>query len=210
MKKITKITVAESYKLLNLSYGNTKTGKGILIWNLLAIVTCIGSTAECRNKCYARKAERLYPNVLPSRTENKIEADSNEFVNNMIFTIQKASKRKGFTGLFRIHESGDFYNQQYLDAWKSIAKAFPDIKFLAFTKSWQLDLQANKPNNLNIVYSEFADTKVFKENMPLAIAKKGVQPSDLNKKRFLCPGSCATCSLCWTLKNDETVFFEMH
>lgn len=197
-------------KLLNLSFGNMKTGKGIAIWNLPAIKTCIGSTEECRKKCYACKSERLYPNVLPSRLSNKIEADSSEFINNMIFTIQKASKRKGFTGLFRIHESGDFYSQEYLDSWKTIAKSFPNIKFLAFTKSWQLDLNANKPNNLNIVYSTFPDTVVFKEGMPIAKALKTVNPADLNDSTFLCPGSCKDCNLCWNLAKHETVYFEFH
>ena len=35
----------------------------------------------------------------------------------------------------RIHESGDFYNGEYLKAWMLTAQRMPDIKFYAYTKS---------------------------------------------------------------------------
>ena len=193
--------------MIKLSFGNTKTGKGIAIFNLPAITTCIGCTGLCASKCYARKAERMYPKVLPAREANKEQADSDDFINNMIEAVTKASKKKGFTGLFRIHESGDFYNQKYLEAWKEIASNFPQIKFLAFTKSHQLDF-GKIPQNLNVVYSLFPDTSKVLENMPKAIAVKKVEK--LEKNEYLCPGSCAECNLCWNLKENETVYFEFH
>lgn len=194
-------------KLLNLSTGNTKTGKGILIWNIPAIKTCIGCTQLCASKCYARKSERLYPNVLPSRELNKLEADSIDFVENMIYTIEKISKKKAFKGLFRIHESGDFYNQEYFDSWVQIAKAFPQIKFLAFTKSHQLNL-IHDAENFNVVYSEFPDTKVFSQNMP--VAKAVAKAEEMKENEFLCGGSCKDCNVCWYLEKNETVYFEFH
>ena len=35
----------------------------------------------------------------------------------------------------RIHESGDFYNNEYLAAWIKVAKTMPKIEFYAYTKS---------------------------------------------------------------------------
>jgi hypothetical protein len=35
----------------------------------------------------------------------------------------------------RIHESGDFYNGEYLKAWMLTAQRMPDVKFYAYTKS---------------------------------------------------------------------------
>jgi hypothetical protein len=35
----------------------------------------------------------------------------------------------------RIHESGDFYNGEYLKAWMEVARRMPNIQFYAYTKS---------------------------------------------------------------------------
>ena len=37
-------------------------------------------------------------------------------------------------GVVRIHESGDFFSQPYIDMWARIAEAYPKMKFFAFTK----------------------------------------------------------------------------
>jgi hypothetical protein len=53
----------------------------------------------------------------------------------------------------RIHDSGDFYSQQYLDSWIAIARKRPDVVFYAYTKSMDLNWQS-APSNLRIVQSE--------------------------------------------------------
>lgn len=40
--------------------------------------------------------------------------------------------------LFRIHVGGDFVDQENLDRWLGIAVRFPIIKFMAFTKKYEL------------------------------------------------------------------------
>lgn len=37
---------------------------------------------------------------------------------------------------FRIHDSGDFFSLKYLEAWKELARANPDITFWAPTRIW--------------------------------------------------------------------------
>lgn len=37
---------------------------------------------------------------------------------------------------FRIHDSGDFFSPAYLEAWKQVARALPDITFWAPTRIW--------------------------------------------------------------------------
>ncbi len=39
------------------------------------------------------------------------------------------------TGIVRIHVAGDFFSQQYLDAWYIVALRNPNILFYAYTKS---------------------------------------------------------------------------
>ena len=41
----------------------------------------------------------------------------------------------GFKEQVRIHESGDFYNGEYLKAWIEVARMMPKNKFYAYTKS---------------------------------------------------------------------------
>jgi hypothetical protein len=60
-----------------------------------------------------------------------------------------APKHNG-KGVVRVHVSGDFYSQEYFDAWMKAADNFPDIQFYAYTKSipyWQ--------HSLDIIPSNF-------------------------------------------------------
>lgn len=89
---------------------------------------------QCRD-CYAKKAERLYPNVLPSRLShyNLFTQNRPAFIAQIIYEIKKAN-----TPYFRIHESGDFFSQSYVDAWYQIMTALPSVKFYTYTKTTHL------------------------------------------------------------------------
>jgi hypothetical protein len=52
----------------------------------------------------------------------------------------------------RIHDSGDFYSQEYLNKWADVARALPHLTFYAYTKSLHLKLDG-LPDNLRIVQS---------------------------------------------------------
>jgi hypothetical protein len=78
----------------------------------------------------------------------------------MIALIEKHKKAKGAKHIqaLRIHDSGDFYAPQYIDKWTEIAKAHPDLKFYAYTKSHHPKLRERlnefeKLPNVNIVQS---------------------------------------------------------
>jgi hypothetical protein len=76
-----------------------------ILWNLPACITCPFKTAHCTKCCYARKAERVYKNVLPARTRNYEETLKPDFVENMIYTIEKHLNSKAFNeklAIFRI------------------------------------------------------------------------------------------------------------
>lgn len=88
-------------------------------------------------RCYAASAELAYPAVQNSRWKNfdllqKFKGD----VKGMANLIEKSLEYHGknFT-LFRIHESGDFYSQEYFDAWLEVIAKNPSIKFYAYTKA---------------------------------------------------------------------------
>jgi hypothetical protein len=88
----------------------------------------------------------------------------------------------------RIHESGDFYNGEYLKAWMLTAQRMPDVKFYAYTKSLpyvrSLQNQLKDIPNLSITLSQggrndadidsldIKSSKVF--NTPEEILKAGL------------------------------------
>lgn len=183
----------------------------VLIWSLPSKITCPNSTPLCRKHCYAIKAERSYrPNTLPCRMENLECSKDANFVRGMKTVIEaKLLQDKNFNGHFRIHESGDFYSQKYLDDWKAICAYFKDIKFLAFTKSFQLDY-SNKPMNMEILMSIWQDSLSITETS-FPISYTGFK----GKNAIHCvtePNKCNKCGFkCWSLsKLKKNVWGEIH
>ena len=63
--------------------------------------------------------------------------------------------------IFRIHHDGDFFSRDYADAWAAVVKAFPDVHFWVYTRSFTpginvIDLIADIPN-LSVYLSVDAD-----------------------------------------------------
>lgn len=165
-----------------LSRGNEKIQKA-LIWNLPSRKTCPGATKICREICYAHNAEVLHNNVVPqSRARNLQIAQRADFRELMIDKLSRARLPR-----MRIHESGDFYNQKYLDDWVAIIKEFPERTFWAYTKSWNLDFtEALKLPNFFLRYSVDATTKHYPaQEMPFAAV------SDERDDFFVCPSTLA-------------------
>lgn len=194
----------------HISTGNKKM-EGFLIWSLPSKLTCPYKTEMCANKCYARKAEYLYPQTLPSRQRNFEASQKPEFAKDMIAFITKKVKnaKKYKFDKFRIHESGDFYNREYFEKWLEVVKALPNITFLAFTKSpFVREYLDQLPENFHLYYSIWEDTK--KENivweLPLAIA--GNCDKLYKKETFECKGECGKCLHCFTSRRD--VHFKIH
>ena len=214
-------TMALSKKELNpniyLSEGNLKlmgdSNNQFLIWNIPAVVTCLWKTPMCEKLCYARKAEVLYTGVLPCRTRNLEESEKNTFVHDMADILRWNFSRKKFEGKqiwFRIHESGDFYSLEYLEKWIKIAKKFPGVKFLAYTKAVRLVEMAKDdiPSNLVIRYSVWEDTKpeemeiATKLELPIYTAfNKKILDEKVKSEGFTkCDCDCKVCKKCYTGK----------
>lgn len=181
-----------------ISSGNRK--MSFPTWSLPAKRTCPGSTPQCRANCYACKAESAYPDVLPCRSRNLAVSRQDGFVVAMVVIL---GRRK--SDYVRIHESGDFYSQAYLDKWIAICRALPGKTFLAFTKSFHLDY-SDKPSNLVIVWSIWPDTDLTRVPAgPRAYA------GDCGKVRAVeCIGQCDACGICWKARGKFAVHFSIH
>lgn len=179
---------------IGIALGNRKISKGVGVWNLPAIETCPGKTKMCEAKCYARKAERHYPQVLPARHRN-LRAAQEDFVGRMVKLICLSGVQ-----WLRIHESGDFFSQEYLDKWIEISRSLPGVRFLAFTASHFLDF-TDVPANLSILFSVWPDTLVLPAGRK-AYAGTG--------EGWKCPKDCGPgeCTFCW--EQTEDVVFDLH
>lgn len=109
-----------------LTDGNNKLAKHIMIFNLPATQQVCGRI--CKG-CYAIKAQKMYPNVMPSRQAKLDLSMDAMFEPTVLGSIDKLGHKH-----VRIHESGDFYSQSYVRSWESIATKRPDVMFLAYTK----------------------------------------------------------------------------
>lgn len=116
---------------------------------------CPGATPTCMNWCYAKKAERAYKNVLPCRIRNLNDSKRSDFIVKMTSALMSAN-----SNYIRIHESGDFYSQEYLYKWFEICKIFPEKTFLAYTQSYNLDF-SQKPENLIIYWTVWPDSRYY-------------------------------------------------
>ena len=178
-------------------------------FSLPAEKSCRGSTEHCRKYCYAKKAERRFSKVLPRRNINFKLTKKRKFVKNMVnLLIWKSSE------YIRIHESGDFYNQKYLNKWIKVCKMLPNKTFLAYTQSYDLDY-SKKPSNMIVYYSTWDDSKNVPKNGLHAYAidnGKGKINTYKIPKTHLCEKSktltCDECLFCFKGMGD--VAFKLH
>lgn len=192
------------------SKGNRKLSSKQLIWSLPRGKTCIGA-GECLKWCYEIKIERMYKNATDSRERNLEASKRESFVKEVVDYIERSKRR-----IVRIHESGDFYNQKYLNKWIRIATLLPEIIFYAFTKSFQLDF-SKCPENLIIIqsYGSKFDNKINKKGNTSRVIQS---LEELKKGEYLCPyhdktkftrcGEC--CDYCFNDRRPKHVAFLKH
>lgn len=194
-----------------LQIGNMKLPKSTAIFNLPSGMSCPGQTDLCKKICYAKKAERMYPQTLPYRLrmyELSLRKDFVSIMREEIKRVTQANKKVKITTI-RVHESGDFYSQAYVNKWLEISMEFTGIKFYAYTKSFFLDF-SKRPSNFVIKLSldptsdSSALGTVGDFDGVTWISNTG---KDIEEFKT-CGGSCNTCSICWETKLN--VEFKKH
>ncbi len=122
-----------------LQLGNSKLGPKVYTWSLPVIKTCPGASEACLAMCYAQTGFLAYPSVKLSYTRNLAASRRQDFVDRMSFHI-----REQLVENLRLHVSGDFYSNAYIDKWREIMQRNPAVKFLAYSRSWNTeDLRQN-------------------------------------------------------------------
>ena len=162
-------------KKLKFSKGNKKLSKDTLIYSHPAGITCPGANSckafvtlkndkkvlnrgsETLFTCFAASEELRYPNVFNARRYNYQIIKSYVLNNDLIGLTELINwniqiNKKNITKV-RIHESGDFDNLLYLQAWLNVAKLNKDLKFYCYSKSLNFFLEVLLPNNFYMVAS---------------------------------------------------------
>ena len=115
--------------------------------------------------CFAANQEMQYDALRANRWHNfdllkeagdegGSDAQAELIVRSIYYHFDTESPKKEV----RIHESGDFFNEDYLEAWIKVAQQMPNVKFYAYTKSIPYVKFAEKKlkdlPNFSITFSE--------------------------------------------------------
>lgn len=166
-----------------MSNGNRKC-KNMLIFNLPAVKSC-PEHKDCSKDCYALKAERMYK-TAKARRENNFKLAKKD-LNGLSLQLREQLNKTKLT-VCRIHESGDYFNQEYLDMWVNIARDYPSTKFFGFTKTRRIhDFSvADSLPNINILDSYIYGKYLNFGNKEYVYNLAGKDPNI-----YICPGSAA-------------------
>lgn len=113
------------------------------------------SAGICAQVCYARHGTYTWPVVRAKHHANLMYVldDLTDWQAAMIAELNAAK----FHGAWiRIHDSGDFFSDAYLQAWLDICRARPDTNFYAYTKEvsrFRTLVEPDPPPNFLWVYS---------------------------------------------------------
>lgn len=205
-KEVTLLGVKIFVPKARMTKGNSKL-VNILIFDVPAVKTCL-NCSSCASTCYALKAQIQYKNTRTFREVN-LELFKNDRTWLKQNIIDSLSRTKLTT--VRLHSSGDFFSQDYIDFWSDIIALFPKINFYAYTKVEKVlnfdNIQSHK--NFNLILS-FVDGNLNYGSREYCEGLKDKYNS------FICPASGAKdsttlcgreCTYCVTQKN---VVFPIH
>jgi hypothetical protein len=175
--------------MIKISNGNKKIGNDTFIINITSATDCpsrrLGLCQIEENKCYAMKAERQYPDVLPYRRAQEIvwETHHEEIIAEHI--LSRAKRKKTPIKYIRFSESGDFRSQEDVEKLKNLSHILSSggIKVYGYTARRDLSF-SDLPSNLAINGSGFMVSNSF-------TAVKESQDDFI-----MCPGNCRNCNLC--------------
>ena len=194
--------------------------------------SCPGETSICSKVCYAGKLEKIYKGVKATLIHNwdlLSNATYEEMIvllDNMIVDFKKDCDKRSADKLFRIHWDGDFFNDTYTLAWKTVIEKHADVQFWVYTRVASAARILKDVKNLGLYYSTDSDNKdiaqvlsgegiklaylsttfaLGREDMLNLIGKSAVKCPENNKKIPLISkqgSACVTCGQCVYERNN--------
>lgn len=208
---------------VSINNGNSKTG--FACWTMsLPVCTC-REDAPCRQsgECYCTQGTQQMARVQQAYVRNYklFSEDRKDTWEQVRFKIKHAP-----LPYFRYNDSGDILDYEYITEMAHLANEFPNVKFLAYTKWYELVNQwindnGELPENLTIRFSpwdkDWYGGKIPNpHNLPMAwvdFADKSKNP-EFPEKMQKCPNqsdssiTCSCCGKCWNKKIHDVVFVQ--
>lgn len=194
------------------------------IWtcSLPPIKTCIPNP-PCLSICYAHKSYRRYPNGARFAWEKNLsiyQDDPAWFFESISGEIDRAHF---WPDMFRWFIGGDLPDREFLDGIEDLARSFPKIDFLMFTKRGEfLPAYGTFPENLAVLVSmfpgwspageharEYPRAFLWIEENPDHRIRDGVGLGHIDEV-FRCEWNCTECRRCWTLSPGDVIVFPKH
>ena len=104
-------------------------------YNIMPGITCPGKTPWCSDpetgECYAMKGQFALQTSRVALMKRTWWTFNGDFVDRAIKAITSA-------GVVRIHSAGDFYSNDYIEAWGEIIKKAKTSRLFAYTRSWRV------------------------------------------------------------------------
>jgi len=194
--------------------------------------SCPGETSICAKVCYAGKLEKIYKGVKATLLHNwellnNADLDTQvKLLDEMIVDFKKDCDKRNAEKLFRIHWDGDFFNDTYALAWKTVIEKHSDIQFWVYTRVASAARILKDISNLGLYYSTDSENKdiaqalsgegiklaylsttfaLGREDMLNLIGKSAVKCPENNKKIPLISkqgSACVTCGQCVYERNN--------
>ena len=225
--------------VISVSKGNSKLGKGVMIFNLLpgdepistkdkgqltnVRGTCAGCCDGCLDKCYAMRDARLHHNsVIPAIAKNTLIMRHNM---EGTFKQLRENLAKNKAKVLRYHSSGEIETYEYLLHMVKLAIEMPEVRFYFYTKRFDLMDKYLKecgelPENLVCNISEWkGNTKGYDlDGLNRFIYDDGDDESlknvphcpAVNKKGHKTGVTCEQCGLCYRGNDGHVIAVYSH
>lgn len=113
------------------------------------------SAGICAQACYARHGTYTWP-VVRAKHQANLMYVLDDLAGWQAAMVAELGATKFHGAWIRIHDSGDFFSDAYLQAWLDICRARPDTNFYAYTKEvsrFRTLVDPDPPPNFLWVYS---------------------------------------------------------
>ena len=179
-------------------------------FSVCPVLTC-RNCEECAGKCYYIRMCRRFPSTVWQHTiENT--ATLRDSPATIVAAVLRHLETTG-ARFFRWNVGGDIDSLQYLYIMCQTAKLAPRVRFLAFTKSYDIIndyryIGGKIPRNLHIIFSAWPGLQLdnpFGYPVALFIPDGCTVPKGCRE----CPGNCADCATdrggCWYLRKGGRI-----
>lgn len=190
---------------------NGKLGQFIYHFSI-STKSCKHRTKHCKKYCYAKRGHMgIHQGDSERYGINYKWTKHDDFIGLIVSQINLIRRDLEF---FRIHTSGDFYNQEYFDKWCTICRYFPEIQFLVYTRNYNVDC-SKAPRNMSIKFSMDNTTKRTNPTIDsftrvdyLLDSYEDIETHLESKGKYLiCRSKCTDCRECWT--SDTNILFPL-